>query len=70
MSKSTIDALFYKNIKAFIPGHCFVCNQDCDPDSYCHYVCAEAITKEREKRCKEANDKALQQMKEMQEAKQ
>ena len=63
MAKMNLDNLFYKNIRAFELGKCFVCNNSCDLDSYCHYECASAITKEREKRCKEAWEKALAEVK-------
>ncbi|MEI6849704.1 MAG: hypothetical protein WCK29_01570 [archaeon] len=53
-----LETLFIEHIQRWIKGHCFICNKDCDIDAYVHMECSYAYWDEKQKRLKEAWDKA------------
>ena len=44
----------YTRPEVFVIGNCFICNQPCDANAYCHFKCAEAYSEEKARRVEKA----------------
>jgi len=45
------------HVQPFQKGLCFICNEPCSTEAYCHYSCAVAFADAKKKRIKEAREK-------------
>ena len=53
-----LETLFIESIERWTKGNCFICKKQCEADAYVHHECSVAYWEEKQKRLKEAWDKA------------